>query len=139
MIMVGALCVLKKTIKMFYFFFIWQGFLKALNIIEKNFGSMYFDFGEPISVKDYLGDNLNRIKHARNPSHTQILDKMEINSINNLAHEVRDTKTFIWFESLNKNFNKYKFFPGRLEATAYDCDCAIQSYFILFHLSLFYW
>lgn len=49
---------------------------------------MYVNFGQPISVMEYLGKNLNRHEHAQMPAHVQHLTKSELNLINQLAHKV---------------------------------------------------
>lgn len=73
-----------NEILIFYF----QGFFKALQILGQNFGNMYINFGEPISVRKYLGDNLDRLKHSQLPAHVQHLNKDELSVINQLAHHV---------------------------------------------------
>jgi glyceronephosphate O-acyltransferase len=65
------------------------GLLKSLTVLEQNYGSMYFDFGEPISVKEFFGERLNRFAHALEPAHVQTLTKTDLGLINELAHEVK--------------------------------------------------
>lgn len=49
---------------------------------------MFFDFGEPISAKEFLGDKLKRFVHAVEPAKVQILSKCELGYIQDLGHEV---------------------------------------------------
>ncbi|XP_055613347.1 dihydroxyacetone phosphate acyltransferase [Uranotaenia lowii] len=65
-----------------------KGLLKAMSILKENYGSIYFEFGDPISVREYLGSDLNRIQHAVNPTHIQTLTKSELSLIQNLAFDV---------------------------------------------------
>lgn len=67
-----------------------KGFFKALKIIDENFGKMYLDFGEPISVKDFFGEScsLDKMKRATLGSHLQKLNKHEIELVKKLATEV---------------------------------------------------
>lgn len=64
------------------------GFIKSLSIIEQKFGAIYFDFGDPISTREYFGSNLDRFKHSIIPANVQDLDKNELDMINHLANEV---------------------------------------------------
>lgn len=68
-----------------------KGFFKALKIIDEQFGKMYLDFGEPISVKEFFGDSCSAhiIKRATLGAHLQKLDKVEIELVKKLASEVR--------------------------------------------------
>ncbi|XP_058978551.1 dihydroxyacetone phosphate acyltransferase-like [Musca domestica] len=67
-----------------------KGFFKALKIIDENFGKMYLDFGEPISVKDFFGEScsLDKMKRATLGSHLQKLNKHEIELVKKLATEI---------------------------------------------------
>ncbi|XP_061387625.1 dihydroxyacetone phosphate acyltransferase [Musca vetustissima] len=67
-----------------------KGFFKALKIIDENFGKMYLDFGEPISVKEFFGDccNLDKMKRATLGTHLQKLNKKEIDLVKKLATEI---------------------------------------------------
>lgn len=68
--------------------FLFQGLFKSLRIIEQKYGSMFFDFGEPISAREYFGDKLQRSVHAVEPANVQILSKLELSYIQDLANEV---------------------------------------------------
>lgn len=65
-----------------------QGFLKALSILNENCGSVYAKFGEPISIKEYFGDTIDRSIHVLGPVHLQELSTTENKQIINLAHEI---------------------------------------------------
>ncbi|CAO1406276.1 unnamed protein product [Diamesa serratosioi] len=66
-----------------------MGFLKAItNLKNQNYGKICMDFGEPMSVKEYFNDKVDRFKHSHDPVHVQQLDKDEIQCINDLANEV---------------------------------------------------
>ncbi|XP_058171620.1 dihydroxyacetone phosphate acyltransferase [Anopheles ziemanni] len=65
-----------------------RGMLKALSIVRENFGSIYLEFGDPISAKHYFGDGLNRAQHTVAPSFTQVLAKEEREAIQDLANDV---------------------------------------------------
>ncbi|GAB0093731.1 dihydroxyacetone phosphate acyltransferase [Sergentomyia squamirostris] len=65
-----------------------MGLIKSVLTIEDRYGSMFFDFGAPISVKEYFGDSLNRFQHALEPAHVQNLTKNELGMIYDLAYDV---------------------------------------------------
>lgn len=67
-----------------------KGFFKALKIIDERFGKMYLDFGEPISVKDFMAaaGGEERMKRAALGAHLQKLNKKEIDLVKGLATEV---------------------------------------------------
>ncbi|XP_062563083.1 dihydroxyacetone phosphate acyltransferase [Armigeres subalbatus] len=90
-----------------------KGLLKAMSILKENYGSIYFEFGEPISVKDYFGQELDRFQHAINPSHIQTLTKSELGMIQNLAFDVvhlqqqKIVLTTFHLISIYYNYKKY--------------------------------
>lgn len=90
-----------------------KGLLKAMSILKENYGSIYFEFGEPISVKEYFGKELNRFQHAVNPSHVQTLSKSELGMIQNLAFDVvhlqqqKIVLTTFHLISIYYNYKKY--------------------------------
>ncbi|XP_055377579.1 dihydroxyacetone phosphate acyltransferase [Condylostylus longicornis] len=65
-----------------------KGFFKALKIIDQRFGKMYLDFGEPISLREYLKDEVKRTKYTNLPNFAQKLDKDDINLVKKLAMEI---------------------------------------------------
>ncbi|XP_059218682.1 dihydroxyacetone phosphate acyltransferase isoform X1 [Stomoxys calcitrans] len=67
-----------------------KGFFKALKIIDERFGKMYLDFGQPISVREFLGEQgtASRLKRSTLGAHLQKLNKMEIELVKNLATEI---------------------------------------------------
>lgn len=66
-----------------------MGFFKAItNLKNQNLGKIFFDFGDPMSVNDYLGKKVNRFKHAIEPAFVQKLDSDELHLITDLANEV---------------------------------------------------
>ncbi|XP_058840242.1 dihydroxyacetone phosphate acyltransferase [Topomyia yanbarensis] len=90
-----------------------KGLLKAMSILKENYGSIYFEFGEAISVKEYFGTELNRQQHAMNPSHVQTLTKTELGMIQNLAFDVvhlqqeKIVLTTFHLISIYYNYQKY--------------------------------
>ncbi|XP_065088695.1 dihydroxyacetone phosphate acyltransferase-like [Ochlerotatus camptorhynchus] len=90
-----------------------KGLLKAMSILKENYGSIYFEFGEPISVKEYFGHELNRFQHAINPTHIQTLSKSELGMIQNLAFDVvhlqqqKIVLTTFHLISIYYNYKKY--------------------------------
>lgn len=65
-----------------------KGMFKAFSILSQNYGLIYFDFGKPFSVKEYLKGRLDRFKHALEPAHVQILSKQELAVVTSLAYDV---------------------------------------------------
>ncbi|XP_055545496.1 dihydroxyacetone phosphate acyltransferase [Wyeomyia smithii] len=90
-----------------------KGLLKAMSILKENYGSIYFEFGEPISVKEYFGKDLNRAQHAMDPIHAQTLTKAELGMIQNLAFDVvhlqqeKIVLTAFHLISIYYNYQKY--------------------------------
>lgn len=64
------------------------GLLKSLKILYECFGSVYFEYGKPVSVKEYLGNNLDRLRHAMQPPHVQELATDELAVISGLANHI---------------------------------------------------
>lgn len=66
-----------------------QALFKALNILGVNHGSMYVNFGAPISAREYFGVTLNRFEHAQMPIHVQQMAKSELALVNQIGQHVR--------------------------------------------------
>lgn len=64
------------------------GLFKALKILNDNFGSVYYEYGKPISVKEYFGADMDRFRHSIQPPHVQELAPDELSVISGLAHHV---------------------------------------------------
>ncbi|XP_050068927.1 dihydroxyacetone phosphate acyltransferase [Anopheles maculipalpis] len=90
-----------------------RGLLKALSIVRENFGTIYLEFGDPLSAKDYFGDGLNRTRHTVAPTFAQTLAKEERDAIQNLANDVvhlqqhRMVLTTFHLVALYYNYRKY--------------------------------
>lgn len=63
-------------------------FRSITSLTKQNFGSIYFEFGEPFSAREYFAKDLNRFQHSLEPAHIQELTKDELRMINGLANEV---------------------------------------------------
>lgn len=92
-----------------------KGMLKAFSILSQNFGSIYFDFGRPFSVKEYLkGGRLDRFRHALEPAHVQVLSKQELTTVTSLAYDVVNLQqdkiilTIFNLMCFSFNYNKLK-------------------------------
>lgn len=90
-----------------------KGMFKAFSILSQNFGSIYFDFGRPFSVKEYLKSRLDRFKHALEPAHVQVLSKSELITVTSLAYDVvnlqQDRIMLTMFNIMCFCFNYHKF------------------------------
>uniref|UniRef100_A0A182SC00 Phospholipid/glycerol acyltransferase domain-containing protein n=1 Tax=Anopheles maculatus TaxID=74869 RepID=A0A182SC00_9DIPT len=90
-----------------------RGLLKALSIVRENFGTIYLEFGDPLSAKDYFGEGLNRTRHTIAPTFAQTLAKEERDAIQNLANDVvhlqqhRMVLTTFHLIALYYNYRKY--------------------------------
>uniref|UniRef100_A0A182JQR0 Phospholipid/glycerol acyltransferase domain-containing protein n=1 Tax=Anopheles christyi TaxID=43041 RepID=A0A182JQR0_9DIPT len=90
-----------------------RGLLKALSIVRENYGTIYLEFGDPLSAKDYFGDGLNRTRHTVAPTFAQTLAKEERESIQDLANDVvhlqqhRMVLTAFHLIALYYNYRKY--------------------------------
>ncbi|XP_058057884.1 dihydroxyacetone phosphate acyltransferase isoform X2 [Anopheles bellator] len=64
------------------------GMLKALSIVKENFGTIYLEFGDAFSAKEYFGGKLDRVQHTVAPSYAQLLAQQERDAIQHLANDV---------------------------------------------------
>lgn len=91
-----------------------KGMLKAFSILSQSFGSIYFDFGRPFSVKEYLKGRLDQFTHALEPAHVQVLSKQELTTVTSLAYDVvnmQQDKIIVTIFNLICfcfNYNKFK-------------------------------
>ncbi|XP_059619928.1 dihydroxyacetone phosphate acyltransferase [Phlebotomus argentipes] len=101
-----------------------MGLIKSVLTIEDRYGSMFFDFGTPISVKEYFGDSLNRFQHALEPAHVQNLTRNELALIYDLAHDVvncQQRRIVINCFNLIAIYYSYRMYLG--EGTTFDQLC----------------
>lgn len=90
-----------------------KGLLKAMSILKESYGSIYFEFGDPISVREYFGDELNRFQHSMSPAHVQSLTKSDLTLVQNLAFDVvhlqqeKIVLTTFHLISIYYNYRKY--------------------------------
>ena len=77
---------------------------------------MYVNFGKPISMKQHLGNKLQRFDHAQLPAHVQQLTKEELSLVNQIGHTVMrhlsDDNSFLMLNNIH--------FPGHLRTTKID-------------------
>lgn len=64
--------------------------MKALSILNENYGNIYVRFGESFSVKDYFGREIDRSLHSFGPVQLQDLTLSETKQIIRLAHAIVD-------------------------------------------------
>lgn len=63
--------------------------MKAVTALkDKNYGQMFFDFGNPIDLNAYFGHKLDKFKYSAEPAHVQQINGDEMMLISNLAHHV---------------------------------------------------
>lgn len=73
----------------FKFLQCYQGLIKALNVLDEKYGKIHVDFGEPISVRDFLNSQMfERSKHSLGPIHVQTLSDQEMAMIRVLSHHI---------------------------------------------------
>lgn len=66
-----------------------MGFFKAVTSMkDQNYGKIYFDFDEPMTLNEYFGTKVDRFVHASEPAHVQTLRSDELQLITDLANEV---------------------------------------------------
>jgi glyceronephosphate O-acyltransferase len=65
------------------------GLFKAITSLKnKNYGKMYFDFGEQIILNEFFKGKVDKFKHASEPTYVQKLDQDELQLTTDLAHFV---------------------------------------------------
>lgn len=65
-----------------------SAFIKSLKIVNENYGNVYMNFGQPISVKEWFSDKIIRDKHTLKPLHEQELTPNEKKLVAKFAYEV---------------------------------------------------
>ncbi|KAJ1529355.1 hypothetical protein ONE63_006143 [Megalurothrips usitatus] len=66
-----------------------SGLLKALNALDEKYGKIYADFGEPISMREFLESQMfERARHSVGPIHLQPLTDEEMAMIRVLSHHI---------------------------------------------------
>lgn len=65
-----------------------QGLLRALSILNENFGNIYVNVGTPFSALDYFGSSFTKSIHALKPVEIRDLSNDENQLIQKLSHEV---------------------------------------------------
>lgn len=97
-----------------------KGFLKAVtNLKDKNYGNMYFDFCEPISLNEYFGDKVDKFRHSSEPAYIQKLSNDELDLTNDLAHRVvqqQQNKIVIMTFNLISLIYNYHVFTNTVES-----------------------
>lgn len=64
-----------------------QGLIKALNVLDEKYGKIHVDFGDPISVRDFMDSHMFQIsKHNMGPLHLQNLSDEEMTMIRVLSY-----------------------------------------------------
>ncbi|XP_076321881.1 dihydroxyacetone phosphate acyltransferase-like isoform X1 [Tachypleus tridentatus] len=65
-----------------------SGLIKARSLLNDNFGSVYFNIIDPISVKEFCGNAVDRSLHSLEPRHRHVLFKTEVEMCSDLAGHV---------------------------------------------------
>ncbi|XP_066263116.1 dihydroxyacetone phosphate acyltransferase [Euwallacea similis] len=65
-----------------------SGFFKSLTILKEHFGNIFFQFGEPISARDFLEPQINRIKYSQGPLHLHEVNEEEKRVVPSLSYEI---------------------------------------------------
>lgn len=96
-----------------------MGFIKAItNLKNQNLGKIYFDFGEPMSLNEYFGVNVDKFKHSIEPAFVQTLNENDLQLVTDLANEVvrrqQDKIVIMTFNLIALIYNE-KTFTGSME------------------------
>jgi len=65
-----------------------QGFIKAMSILKEDYGKVFINFGEPMSVSQALAGRVDRSIHSFGPIVLQDLTAAESRQVVSLAHEI---------------------------------------------------
>lgn len=68
--------------------YLFQALFKSLSIIKESYGNIHLNFGQPISAKEFFGENLNKSRHNIGPINQQELNDFDRKIIPHLAHEI---------------------------------------------------
>lgn len=68
-----------------------SGLMKARTILDSNFGDIFVDFCEPISVRKYVGDRLVKESHSLRPGFRFEMSEPELFEVKKLASHVLKT------------------------------------------------
>lgn len=102
------------------------GLFKAFKVVQKNFGKMYMDLGEPISAREYFADkNIDRVSRASVAAHVQKLNKVEIQAVKDLANEIvvkQQKGIVITTFNLIAVYYSYSQYVGNEVKLAYLCE-----------------
>lgn len=65
-----------------------SAFIKSLKIVTENYGNVYMNFGQPISVKEWFADKITRRNHSLKPLHEQELTAEEKRIVVKFAYDI---------------------------------------------------
>lgn len=65
-----------------------SGFIKSLKIVNENYGNVYMNFGQPVSVREWFNGKIERKDHNLKPLHEQELTPNERSLVVEFAYEI---------------------------------------------------
>lgn len=65
-----------------------SGFIKSLRIVNENYGNVYMNFGQPVSVREWFHDKIVRKDHNLKPLHEQELTMDEKKLVVKFAYDI---------------------------------------------------
>nr|CAD7464329.1 unnamed protein product [Timema tahoe] len=65
-----------------------NGLMKASNILREQYGKIHVTFGQPLDVREYCKERLERASHSMVPAHMDRLNPREIELCSELAHVI---------------------------------------------------
>nr|CAD7430055.1 unnamed protein product [Timema monikensis] len=65
-----------------------RGLIKAKNILQEQYGKIHVTFGQPLDVREYCGEKLERASHSMVPAHMDRLNPRETALCSELAHVI---------------------------------------------------